>query len=284
MSETSVQTSFPSALRDPHPGTPPRFRDRIGAGPGGGYYPVAHRYHLYLSLGCPLSLRVSITLGLLGLKDSISTTLLPSPSGGSPSRSDGSDALAALRTAYETTRHHYDGPLTVPALCDLWSGRVVSNHTPDILDDLAVHFTDQDDTGLPRLRPAALAADIDAVRELLAEGLDQDPALDLLERRLASRPYLLGETLTAADVDLWVALVHLDVDSLRRVAAGDRLWSYVRRLGTHPAFQEIPRTAGKREHSGEEVCSPQKDCAGAGDRSRATVPAGHECRRQALAC
>ncbi|MEV0040638.1 glutathione S-transferase C-terminal domain-containing protein [Streptomyces sp. NPDC050804] len=300
MSETSVQTSFPSALRDPHPGTPPRFRDRIGAGPGGGYYPVAHRYHLYLSLGCPLSLRVSITLGLLGLKDSISTTLLPSPSGGSPSRSGGSDALAALRTAYETTRHHYDGPLTVPALCDLWSGRVVSNHTPDILDDLAVHFTDQDDARLPRLRPAALAADIDAVRELLGEGLGeglggglggglgeglaQGPALDLLGRRLASRPYLLGETLTAADVDLWVALVHLDVDALRRVSAGDRLWSYVRRLGTHPAFQEIPRAAGKREHGGEEVCSTLKDCAGAGDRSRVTVPAGHECRRQALAC
>ncbi|WP_169317100.1 glutathione S-transferase C-terminal domain-containing protein [Actinacidiphila oryziradicis] len=275
MSETFTQTSFPSTLRDPHPGPPPHFRARIGADPGGGYYPAAHRYHLYLSLGCPLSLRVSITLGLLGLEDSVSTTFLPSPAGAC-------DALTALRTAYETTWHHYDGPLTVPALCDVWSGRVVSNHTPDILDDLALHFTDQDNADLPRLRPAALAADIDAVRELLAEDLAQDPALDLLERQLASQPYVLGEMLTAADVDLWVALVHLDADAVRRVAARDRLWSYVRRLGAHPAFHDIPRTEGKREHSGQDLCSSDKDCVV--DQSRVTVLAGHECQRQALAC
>ncbi|WP_066954468.1 glutathione S-transferase C-terminal domain-containing protein [Streptomyces lushanensis] len=291
MPETLTRTSFPTALPDSRPGTPPRFRGRIGADLAGGYYPAAHRYHLYLSPGCPSSLRVSITLGLLGLEDSVGTTPLPSPAGAP-------DALAALRTAYATTRHRYDGPLTVPALCDLWSGRIVSNHTADILDDLALHFADQDDTELPRLRPAALADDIDAVRELLGEDLAQapapDPALDLLEGRLASHPYALGETLTAADVDLWVALVHLDADGLRRVAADGRLWSYVRRLGAHPAFHKIPRTdiprtdvpgtEGKREHGGEDLCSPGRDENGAADRSRVPVPAGQECRPQALAC
>lgn len=284
MSETFTQTSFQAALRDPRPGTPPRFRDRIGADTGGGYYPAAHRYHLYLSLGCPGSMRISITLGLLGLKDSVGTTFLPSPPGAR-------DALAALRTAYATTRHHYDGPPTMPALCDLWSGRVVNNHAPDILDDLALRFTDQDDADLPRLRPAALAAGIDAVRELLGEGLAPDPALDLLERQLASHPYALGETLTAADVDLWVALVHLDAEALRRVAAGDRLWSYVRRLGAHPAFHGFPctggngqRTEGEREHSGEDLCSSEKDKDLAGDQSHVTVPVDHECGHQALAC
>ncbi|QXE33782.1 glutathione S-transferase C-terminal domain-containing protein [Streptomyces sp. GMY02] len=284
VSEPLAQTSFPASLRDAHPGTAPRFRDRIGADLGGGYYPVAHRYHLYLSLGCPGSMRISITLGLLGLKKSVRTTLLPSPPGAC-------DALAALRTAYETTRHRYDGPPTVPALCDLWSGRVVNNHTPDILDDLALRFTDQDNADLPRLRPAALAADIDAIRRLLGEGPAPDPALDFLERQLASHPYALGETLTAADVDLWVALVHLDTDALRRVAAGDRLWSYVRRLGAHPAFHGYPctegiaeRTEGKREHSGEDLCSSEKDKDRAGDQSRVTVPADQDCRHQAMAC
>ncbi|MFD8965897.1 glutathione S-transferase C-terminal domain-containing protein [Streptomyces sp. NPDC059568] len=270
MSETfALSETMSDAM--PKTVTQTSFRDRIGAGPGGGYYPAPHRYHLYLSPGCPRSLRISITLGLLGLENSVSTTLLPSSAGAR-------DALAALRTAYETTRHHYDGPPTVPALCDLWSGRIVNNHTPDILDDLALRFTDQDNAELPRLRPAALAADIDAVRELLGADLGedlvpnlaQDPALDLaldlLERQLASHPYVLGETLTAADVDLWVALVHLDADALRRVAAGDRLWSYVRRLGAHPAFHkiprtEIPRTERKREHSGEDLCSPKEDKA-----------------------
>ncbi|WP_346771566.1 hypothetical protein [Actinacidiphila oryziradicis] len=93
---------------------------------------------------------------------------------------------------------------------------------------------------------------------------------------------MLGETLTAADVDLWVALVHLDADAVRRVAARDRLWSYVRRLGAHPAFHDIARTEGKREHSGQDLCSTDKDCVA--DQSRVTVLAGHECQRQALAC
>ncbi|MFE7123529.1 glutathione S-transferase C-terminal domain-containing protein [Streptomyces sp. NPDC057617] len=295
MSETFAQTSFPAALRTPRPGTPVRFRERIGADLGGGYYPAAHRYHLYLSLGCPGSMRISITLGLLGLKNSVGTTLLPSPPGAR-------DALAALRTAYATTRHHYDGPPAVPALCDLWSGRVVNNHTPDILDDLALRFTDQDSAGLPCLRPAALAADIDGVRELLGEDPAPDPALELLERQLASHPYVLGDTLTAADVDLWVALVHLDAEALRRVAAGDRLWSYVRRLGAHPAFHGFPcteggrertegntegngeRREGEREYSGEDLCSSEKDKDCAGDQSRVTVPVDQECRPQALAC
>lgn len=278
MPQIFAHTSLPATLHDPHAVMSTHFRARIGADPGGGFYPAPHRYHLYLSRGCPRSLRVSITLGLLGLGETVGTTLLPFPA-------RGCDALAPLRTAYETTRHHYAGPLTVPALCDRWSGRVVSNHTPDILDDLARHFTDRDNADLPRLRPASLAADIDAVRELLGEGLVQGPALDLLERQLASHPYVLGETLTAADVDLWVALVHLDAedaDAVRRVAAGDRLGSYVRRLGAHPAFHKFPPSEGKREQSGQDLCSREKDCVGA--PSRVTVPAGHECQREALAC
>ncbi|WP_405718535.1 glutathione S-transferase C-terminal domain-containing protein [Streptomyces sp. NBC_01537] len=256
-----------------------RFRDRIGAGPSLGFYPAPHRYHLYLSPGCPLSLRVSITLGLLGLEDSVGTTVLSDPAGACDAL-----AAAALRTAYETTRHHYDGPLTVPALCDRWSGRVVSNHTPDILDDLALHFAAPDDTAAPRLRPDGLASDIDAIRELLDGGLLQDTALDLLDAQLASGPYMLGGTLTAADVDVWVALAHADADAdtQRRIAGRDRLRSYLRRLSAHPAFQRIPGPEGEREHTAHDLCSVDKDCVG--DQSRVTVLAGHECQRQALAC
>lgn len=122
-----------TVVAGPPRGTAPlrghRIRSRIGVGPAGGFYPAPHRYQLYLSEDCPRSLRISITLGLLGLRDSVTSTLLTAPSG-TP------DARAALRAAYEATWHHYDGPLTAPALCDRWSGRIVSNHTPDILRDL----------------------------------------------------------------------------------------------------------------------------------------------------
>ncbi|MGC5567681.1 glutathione S-transferase C-terminal domain-containing protein [Streptomyces sp. FR-108] len=231
----------PSATARPH-----RFRSRIGVGLAGGFYPAPHRYQLYLSAGCQRSQRVSITLALLGLENSTTITVLTGPA-------ETPDAFAALRRAYEATWHHYDGPLTAPALCDRWSGRVVSNHTPDILRDLAdladladrtelTELGDGEDLGMPALRPPALAAEIDALRELLARDVtpaSPSPArtatLTLLDHQLAAGPYALGETITAADVDLWVALTHLDTadDTL---SAHLHLDAYVQRLGQHPAF------------------------------------------------
>ncbi|MFH8468097.1 glutathione S-transferase family protein [Streptomyces sp. NPDC017991] len=232
-------TVAPSATARPH-----RFRGRIGVGLAGGFYPAPHRYQLYLSEGCQRSLRVSITLALLGLEDSTATTVLTRPA-------ETPDAFASLRRAYEATWHHYDGPLTAPALCDRWSGRVVSNHTPDILRDLAdlAGLRDEEASGPPALRPPALAAEIDALRELLARDVtptSQPPAraatLTLLDHQLASSPYVLGGAITAADVDLWVALTHPDTNDGAR-SAYPHLDRYVRRLGLHPAFRGSGRTA-----------------------------------------
>ncbi|WP_316755796.1 glutathione S-transferase C-terminal domain-containing protein [Streptomyces herbicida] len=213
---------------------PHLFHSRIGVGLAGGFYPAPHRYELFLSGSCPRSLRISISLDLLGLKDSVATTLLAHPA-------ETPDAFASLRRAYEATVHHYDGPLKAPALRDRWSGRIVSNHTPDILRDLAGLLSGHDGACPSALRPPTLAADIDALCDLLdrdvtpvAESSKRSAALELLERRLAGQPYALGEALTAADVDLWVALVHLGpADTL---SSHPRLRDYVRRLGNHPAF------------------------------------------------
>ncbi|MFE4058240.1 glutathione S-transferase family protein [Streptomyces sp. NPDC059096] len=61
-------------------------------------------------------------------------------------------------------------------------------------------------------------------------------ALDRLNRRLAPLTYALGDTLTAADMDLWAALVHLaPVGALRPYP---RLREYVRCPGGHPAFRD----------------------------------------------
>ncbi|MGY0055860.1 glutathione S-transferase C-terminal domain-containing protein [Streptomyces sp. LZ34] len=229
MPETIPYSSGPAALLDRRPRH--TFRSRIGVDVAGGFYPAPHRYQVFLSQGCPRSLRVSITLDLLQLNDSVTTVFLPSPA-----------AAGSLRGAYEATWHRYDGPLTVPALCDRWSGRVVSNHTPDILRDIADHLSEPGRAHLPRLRPPALATDIDAIGELIESDLTPAgrrttslAALGLLDRRLMSGPYVLGEKLTAADVDLWVALVHPDTAAL--LSRYDRLRSYVRRLGGHPAFR-----------------------------------------------
>ncbi|MFD3911899.1 glutathione S-transferase family protein [Streptomyces sp. NPDC058603] len=250
MPETALRTSStatsggchqsPSASRPRPRGAtasprPHRFPSRIGVGLAGGFYPAPHRYDLYLSACCPRSLRISITLDLLGLKDTVGTTLLTHPT-------ETPDAFASLRGAYEATVHHYDGPLTAPALRDRWSGRIVSNDTDGILRDLASLFSGHDEARPSPLGPPALAPDIDALRDLLdrditpaAQSSGRSAALSLLDRQLTSRPYVLGGDLTAADVDLWVALVHLGPAGT--LSSYPRLRDYVRRLGDHPAFR-----------------------------------------------
>ncbi|MET9407526.1 glutathione S-transferase C-terminal domain-containing protein [Streptomyces sp. NPDC002935] len=236
------QVSFPSDLRLKL-ATPSALsrstHSRIGVGLAGGFYPAPHRYELYLSESCPLSLRIAITLDLLGLKESVATTLLTHPAG-TP------EAFASLRRAYEATEHHYEGPLTAPALCDRWSGRIVSNDTPDILRDLAGLLSGHSAGRPSTLRPPTLAAEIDALRDLLdrdvtpsARPAELSAALELLDCQLGSRPYVLGESLTAADVDAWVALTRLDPAGA--LCSYPRLQDYVRRLGDHPAFRAATR-------------------------------------------
>lgn len=241
-SEACSSTSFGPRLA----GNP----SRIGVGAAGGFYPAPHRYQLYLCAGCPRSLRLSITLGLLGLRDSVATTVLALPA-------DTPEAFASLRGAYEATWHHYEGPLTAPALCDRWSGRIVSNHTPDILRDLAGLLTGHDEACVPLLHPPALAADIDALRELLDRDITstagpaaRSATLELLDRQLAAHTYVLGEELTAADVDAWVALTRLDVPDA--LAGHNHLRAYVRRLAEHPSFRRAAhvRTSPERSAAG----------------------------------
>ncbi|MFE2536038.1 glutathione S-transferase C-terminal domain-containing protein [Streptomyces sp. NPDC059371] len=233
------QFSLPSALRLKPTTTssalPHRVDSRIGVGLAGGFYPAPHRYELYLSRSCPFSLRIAITLGLLGLRDSVATTLLADPA-----RTP--DAFASLRRAYEATEHHFDGPLTAPALCDRWSGRIVSNHPPAILRDLAGLLSGHTTTCPSTLRPPSLTADIEALRDLLdrdvtpsAAPSELAAALDLLDCQLAGRTYVLGDSLTAADVDAWTALTGLGRS--RALGSRPRLLEYVRRLGDHPAFR-----------------------------------------------
>ncbi|MER7827404.1 hypothetical protein ABTX85_33115 [Streptomyces sp. NPDC096097] len=124
MSHTVLPRTLLPRTPLPRTGPAPAPRGRIGAG----FSPVPHRYHLYLRVDCPHSRRVTDTLTELGLAASITATVL----GADPRAAE----YTALRLAYEAAGHHFDGTLTAPALVDGWSGRVVSDHTPDIVDDL----------------------------------------------------------------------------------------------------------------------------------------------------
>ncbi|MFF7352133.1 MULTISPECIES: glutathione S-transferase C-terminal domain-containing protein [Streptomyces] len=249
----------------------PLFRGRLGRDARSGHHAVPHRYRLHLSTACPDGLRLAVGHSLLGLDDSCPVSLLPAvpdcPGGGH----------SALRPLYEASAHHYTGPALGPVLSDDWSGRIVSTHAPDILRDLD-RFPHE---GQVSLRPCGLESVIEAAERMCSEGIEEaaqragraggDPAeraaaldalldtLGRLENRLAGEEYLVDDRLTAADVELWAALVqldtvhrcHLDASAVHRIAGHGALWAYARRLAAHPAFgRHLDLDGISRRHHG----------------------------------
>ncbi|MFE9446549.1 glutathione S-transferase C-terminal domain-containing protein [Streptomyces sp. NPDC006602] len=234
----------------------PAFRGRIGRDARSGHYAVPRRYRLHLAPACPNGLRIAVVHSLLGLDDACPVTFLDAV----PDGPDGGHS--ALRPLYEASAHRYAGAAVGPVLSDDWSGRIVSTHAPDITRDLARHFGG----GRSALYPCGAESEIEAVERLCGQGIEQaaqaagatgqDTAastagldrlletLAALERWLVGREYLIRDQITAADVELWVALVqldtvhrhHLDAAAVHRIADHPVLWSYARRLAAHPAF------------------------------------------------
>ncbi|MCX4741846.1 glutathione S-transferase C-terminal domain-containing protein [Streptomyces antibioticus] len=234
----------------------PVFRGRIGSDARSGHYAVPRRYRLHLSAADPDGLRIAVTHSLLGLERACPVTFLPAV----PDCPDGGHS--ALRPLYDASAHHYTGPAVAPVLSDDWSGRIVSTHGPDIARDLARRFGG----GRTALYPCGAESEIDAVERMCAQGIeraaqragtagtgDEERAaaldtllhtLGVLDQGLRVQPYLIGDQITAADVELWVALVqldtvhrhHLDASAVQRIAGHPALWAHARRLAAHPAF------------------------------------------------
>lgn len=253
-------------VRAPYP-----FRGRIT--PDGPYPAQAGRYHLYISWACPWAQRTAIVRRLLGLEDVISMTVVDPIRDGrgwafrtGPGHSlDEVNGFAFLREAYEATEPGYPGHISVPVLWDKQAQRIVSNNFPDITIDLETQFGRWADPSV-QLYPAALRPEIDELSDKVytsvnngvyrsgfalsqqayhAAVTDLFAELDQLEIRLADRRYLFGDSLTEADVRLWVTLARFDSVyyshfkcSIRRLTAYPNLWAYARDLYSIPAFRE----------------------------------------------
>jgi putative glutathione S-transferase len=135
---------------------PNRFTGRVSADsqapPGGGpdaegRWPLeAGRYRLVWSRACPWAHRARIVRGLLGLDEAISlATVDPirdergwrfslDPHGRDPVL-----GIGYLAEAYRSTDPDFAGRVTVPALIDTVTGRVVSNDFPQLTLDLSTN-------------------------------------------------------------------------------------------------------------------------------------------------
>jgi putative glutathione S-transferase len=94
------------------------------------------RYHLYFSLYCPWAQRPLIALKLRGLEQVVSWSAVdPVRDGrgwafreGEGHGPDPVNGFTLLRDAYLATDREFDGHVSVPALWDRVTGRLVSNH------------------------------------------------------------------------------------------------------------------------------------------------------------
>jgi len=263
VAETSTRGEF---VRQPN-----RFTDRITADGSSGWPAEPGRYRLVVSLACPWAHRAVIIRRLLGLEDVISLAVVD------PIRDergwrftldpDGRDPVLGiefLAQAYHATDPDYTGRVTVPSIVDVHSGRVVTNDYPQISLDLSTEWARYHRPGAPALYPPELREKIDAVNAEVFRDVNNGvyrcgfattqrayeqafdalfDRLDALSRRLAGQRYLVGDTITEADVRLFVTLVRFDTAyhghfkcNRHKLTELPVLWAYARDLYQTPGF------------------------------------------------
>lgn len=248
-----------------------RFTDRITADGASGWQATPGKYRLVVSLACPWAHRAVIVRGLLGLEDAISLAVVDPvrDEGGWRFTLDADDrdpvlGINFLSEAYLKSDPTFEGRVTVPSIVDVESGSVVTNDYPQITLDLSTEWRDFHKPDAPDLYPAALRAEIDEVIEPIFRNVNNGvyrcgfasgqeayedaydalfAELDRLSARLENQRYLVGDTITEADVRLFTTLVRFDAVyhghfkcNRNKLSEMPVLWAYARDLFQTPGF------------------------------------------------
>lgn len=248
---------------------PAAFRGRIE--PGGRFEPEAGRYHLYVSLACPWAHRTLITRRLKGLESQIDVSIVDSfmddegwafrdRPGSTPDKVNGK---RFLREIYLLVDPKLTGKVTVPVLWDTKEQTIVNNESRDII--VMLDAMRGAAAASSELYPDALRSEIDRMIDANYETVNNgvykagfarlqsayDEAvtrlferLDVLDRELGTRRYLVGGRVTLADVTLFTTLFRFDPVyhghfkcNLRRISDYENLGGYLRDLYQRPAFR-----------------------------------------------
>jgi glutathionyl-hydroquinone reductase len=231
------------------------------------------RYRLVAARACPWANRAIIVRSLLGLEDVLSMGLC-APVHDEDSWTfdldpDGVDPVLGihrLKEAYEARIPDYPRGITVPAMVDIASGQVVTNDFPWITHDLFFEWQEFHRPDAPDLWPADCREEMQEVmdrvftevnngvykcgfagsQEAYDEAYDRLwETIDWLEDRLADRRYLMGSTITEADVRLFTTLARFDAVyhghfkcNRNKLTEQPNLWGYARDLYQTPGFGE----------------------------------------------
>jgi len=231
----------------------------------------AGRYRLVAARACPWANRTIIVRRLLGLEDAISLGL-PGPTHDADSWTfeldpDGLDPvlrIPRIKDAYLKRDPNYSRGITVPVVVDERTGAVVSNDFAQITLDLSTEWRDFHRDGAPELYPVELREEMDQVMQRVFTEVNNGvyrcgfagsqqaydaayqrlwAAMDWLEERLAGQRFLMGESITEADVRLFTTLVRFDAVyhghfkcNRNKLTEMPALWAYARDLFQTPGF------------------------------------------------
>jgi putative glutathione S-transferase len=235
-------------------------------------YPVEPgRYRLVVSRACPWANRAIIVRRLLGLEPALSMGVAgPTHDQRSwtfdldPGGRDPVLGIERLQEAYFARFPGYERGITVPAIVDVPTGQVVTNDFDQITLDLSTQWTALHRPGAPTLYPEELREQIDEVNEVVFADVNNGvyqagfasgqeayerayhrlfDRLDWLSERLAGQRYLVGATITEADVRLFTTLVRFDAVyhghfkcNRTKLTEMPVLWAYARDLYQTPGF------------------------------------------------
>jgi putative glutathione S-transferase len=245
--------------------------DRITADGSSGWPVEPGRYRLVVARACPWANRAIIVRRLLGLEDVLSMGICgPTHDADSwtfdldPGEVDPVLGIPRIKDAYEKRFPGYPKGITVPAIVDVPSGDVVTNDFKQITLDLSLEWREHHRDGAPDLYPEALRDEIDEVIDVVFTDVNNgvyrcgfagsqdayDDAyrilfsrLDWLSERLSSQRFLVGDTITEADVRLFTTLARFDAVyhghfkcNRQKLAEMPVLWAYARDLFQTPGF------------------------------------------------
>jgi glutathionyl-hydroquinone reductase len=247
------------------------IEDRITRDGRDGWPVESGRYRLIAARACPWANRTVIVRRLLGLEGAISLGM-PGPTHDARSWTfdldpDGVDPvlrIPRIQDAYFARFPDYPRGITVPAIVDIPTGKVVTNNYPQITLDFETEWTAFHRDGAPDLYPEKLRAEIDEVDDVVFRDVNNGvyragfagsqeayeraydrlfARLDWLEERLSGQRYLVGDTITEADIHLFTTLARFDAVyhghfkcNRNKLTEMPALWAYARDLFQTPGF------------------------------------------------
>jgi putative glutathione S-transferase len=247
-------------------------------------YPVEPgRYRLVVARACPWANRTIIVRRLLGLEGVLSMGLCgPTHDERSwtfdldPGGVDPILKIERLQQAYFARDPEYPRGITVPAIVDMPTGKVVTNDFAQMTLDFSSEWISYHRDGAPDLYPQALRDEIDTVNNRVFTEVNNGvyrcgfagsqqaydaaydrlfAAMDWLSERLQNRRYLVGDTITEADVRLFTTLARFDPVyhghfkcNRNKLAEMPVLWAYARDLFQTAGFGDTTDFVQIKQH------------------------------------